>query len=74
MKKQIICNKCGKEFACVNDVLQEDGLFVRKEWGYFSRKDLQIHSFILCEECYDEMIHQFAVPVEVEENSSAVDG
>ena len=29
----------------------------------------EIHRFDLCEECYDAVISQFAIPAEVEENT-----
>ena len=32
-------------------------------WGYFSKKDTQRHQFDLCEDCYDEIIRGFAIPV-----------
>lgn len=74
MKKQkVICNKCGKELESENGILHEDGLFVTKDWGYFSGKDLKVHKFNLCEKCYDEMIENFVIPVEVEEKSAAMD-
>lgn len=74
MKKQkVICNKCGKELESKNGILHEDGLFVTKDWGYFSGKDLKVHKFNLCEKCYDEMIENFVIPVEVEEKSAAMD-
>ncbi len=69
----ILCNKCGREMEKKNNILQEDGLFVRKEWGYFSEKDLQVHCFNLCEKCYDHLIEEFLVPVEVEEKTTPLD-
>ena len=38
-----------------------------KAWGYFSKKDMTRHRFILCEECYDKLIAGFAVPPDEEE-------
>lgn len=74
MEKQVlICNKCGKELECKDGILHEDGLFVTKEWGYFSGKDLQIHRFNLCEKCYDELMDGFVVPVEICEKKSVLD-
>jgi len=74
MKKQkILCNKCGKELKIENGILHEDGLFVTKEWGYFSEKDLQIHQFCLCESCYDEFTESFFIPVESQEKKAAMD-
>lgn len=42
-------------------------LTVKKEWGYFSlEKDGQVHSFDICEPCYDSLVHIFAIAPEVE--------
>jgi ribosomal-protein-alanine N-acetyltransferase len=68
MKKQIICNGCGR----ILKAERQDFLTVQKEWGYFSQKDLQIHEFHLCEECYDKMIAGFKIPVEVIETTEVL--
>lgn len=69
----MICNKCGKKLECKDGILHEDGLFVTKEWGYFSDKDLQVHRFNLCERCYDELMESFVVPAEVSDKRSVLD-
>ena len=61
------CNNCGRELKTENGVLMEDALVASKEWGYFSRKDLQVHSFVLCEECCDRIAASFQIPVTVTE-------
>lgn len=58
--EKYICNRCGKELA------QEDVLSVEKRWGYFSDKDNEIHRFDLCEQCYDEIVSTFRIPIEIE--------
>lgn len=63
----IYCNSCSKELKYENGILKEDAFEARKEWGYFSNWDTQIHSFNLCEECYKEIINKFQIPVEVRE-------
>ena len=63
---KIICNKCGKEIAVCNGRLAEDVLQVEKRWGYPSDKDNEVHSFDLCETCYDELVAAFSIPVEIE--------
>lgn len=65
---QLVCNKCGKELKIENGILKEGVFSVKAEFGYFSRKDGRVHEFDLCEDCYDEMVAQFAVPVEETEN------
>ena len=62
--KKIICNKCGKEIPVVNERAEEGVFCVDYTWGYFSEKDGERHTFDLCEDCYDEMIRDFRIPVE----------
>ena len=65
--KEIKCNKCGKDIKKINHNKTEDYLYIQKKWNYFSGKDLTIHSFIVCEKCYDQWIQSFAIPVEEKE-------
>lgn len=62
--EKIICNKCGKEIDASNGMLLEDVLSVEKRWGYFSKKDNRLDAFDLCEQCYDEFVASFSVPIE----------
>ncbi len=64
--KKIICNKCGREIPVLQGVPQEEVLSVEKRWGYFSRKDNQIHRFEICEDCYDELVESFCIKIETE--------
>lgn len=64
MEKKI-CNACGN--AATGDVLD-----MEKRWGFFSRKDGEMHRFCLCEKCYDGMIKGFVVPVSVKEQTELV--
>lgn len=64
--KKIICNKCGREIPVLQGVPQEEVLSVEKQWGYFSRKDNQIHRFEICEDCYDELVESFCIKIETE--------
>ena len=59
-RKEIICNKCGCHMGDLQ-LPQKDYVFLKKEWGYFSRKDLAVHEFYLCEECYDELVCSFTI-------------
>lgn len=66
---QAVCNKCGRTLRVENGVLKEGCFSAEVAFGYFSRKDGTIHRFDLCEDCYDEMTAQFAVPVENSPNT-----
>ena len=50
--KEAWCNMCGKPFL-VNHGTVEEGVCT--------------HTFDLCEDCYDELIRKFRVPVEIKE-------
>lgn len=63
--RPICCNSCGKSLKVENGILVEDAFEASKEWGYFSGRDMEVHHFNLCEECYDKMIAGFKVPVEI---------
>ncbi|MBQ1193131.1 MAG: hypothetical protein IIX45_03320 [Lachnospiraceae bacterium] len=63
------CNMCGKELQMKNDVLTEGALIVDFTWNYFSNKDGEIHSFDMCEECYDDIIKKFKIPVDIEKKT-----
>ena len=60
--EKIVCNKCGKCLKKEHGVILEDFLYIKKTWGYFSKKDGVCHNFILCEECYDKIVQGFAIP------------
>ena len=64
-RKELFCNACGKKIQMENDILREDVFEGKKEWGYFSKKDVTLHSFILCEECYDQLVSSFVIPPEI---------
>ncbi len=64
--QKIICNRCGKEISVVNGHETEGVFHGEYMWGYFSEKDGERHSFDLCETCYDRIVEQFCIPVEIE--------
>lgn len=61
---QIICNQCKKELKIDNGYLKEGCFTADYSFGYFSRKDGTKHQFDLCEDCYDRLVAEFAVPVD----------
>ena len=65
-KKELggVCKMCGRELKTENGLLMEDAFEAAKEWGYFSKKDLELHKFTICEACYDRLIETFLIPVE----------
>ncbi len=60
--RQIVCNMCGQPIPQVTKNHQADYLYLSKEWGYFSNKDLTKHTIRVCEACYDKWIQSFAIP------------
>lgn len=71
-KQKVFCNKCGKKFELDKGIVQEGIFNLEYMWGYFSKKDGEIHSFDLCEECYDKMISEFDIPVDVRESNEMI--
>ena len=71
-KIKISCNRCGKTVKFIEGLLKEDFFEAAKDWGYFSTKDLQTHRFNLCESCYDRMINEFVIPVEIVDKKEAL--
>ncbi len=67
MEQKLICNGCGRSLEVNNGILREDVFEGKKQWGYFSERDGEIHSFLLCESCYDKMIQGFLVAPLVKE-------
>ena len=61
----IICNQCGRVMTVQDDMVKEGVFSAACTCGYFSEKDGEIHSLDLCEECYDEFIKHFKIPVTV---------
>ena len=61
-KYSLFCNMCGKEIKMEKNVAREGVLAVEHTWGYFSEKDGEIHSFDLCEQCYDHLTAQCKIP------------
>lgn len=62
------CNKCGKDMLVENGMTKEGVFHSEYNWGYFSAKDGEKHIFDLCEKCYEEIIKEFAIKVEIKEN------
>ncbi|MCI5954697.1 MAG: hypothetical protein MRZ49_09035 [Lachnospiraceae bacterium] len=69
MPIRVVCNRCGKELKLENGILKEGCISADVCFGYFSRRDGARHRFDLCEDCYDEMISRFCVPVETTEST-----
>ena len=70
--EKIFCNCCGKEMAAENGIVKEGIASFALDWGYFSEKDGEHHSFCLCEDCYDKIVKTFAIPVSVQEKNELI--
>lgn len=64
-QKLLYCNRCGRRIWVEQDLVREGVVRVEQEWDYFSEKDGEIHSFCLCETCYDQIRESFLIPVEI---------
>lgn len=63
-ENEMKCNVCGQLLKDKSDYIE-----IKKEWGYFSDKDTQIHEFRICEKCYDRIVKQFEIPPRVTEKN-----
>lgn len=70
--KAVLCNGCGRRIAHSGNIITSGALSFRADWGYFSNKDGEQHSFDLCEHCYDRIVETFKIPVEIEERTELV--
>lgn len=61
---EVVCNQCGKKMQVENGYLKEGCFSADNLFGYFSHRDGEMHHFDLCEDCYEKLAAQFAVPVE----------
>lgn len=69
---EIYCNKCGKKIDVNNGIVKEGVFSITYGWGYFSNKDGETHHLDLCEECYDELIKSFTIPINIVERNEIV--
>ena len=63
----VVCNCCGKDLLIENGILKEECISVRHNFGYFGKRDGQIHLFDLCEDCYEKLTAGFKIPAEIQE-------
>ena len=63
----VICNCCGKKLAVREGIVREGVLRVDHAWDYFSEKDGEVHHFDICEECYDQLVRTFKIPLDRDE-------
>lgn len=66
-----ICNKCGKKFEYDEGLCGWQNLvhkFVIK-FAYGSKYDYERWDFDLCEDCIEEIVSTFKIPVEVNEHN-----
>lgn len=68
----VYCNCCGLKIPHRGNVIISGALSFRAEWGFFSNKDGESHSFELCESCYDKIVRKFHLPVEISERTEFV--
>ncbi len=62
---EVSCNYCGRQLHVSGGIVKEGIVSVDNVFGYFSDKDGQVHSFDLCEKCYDNLMLQFELPATI---------
>ena len=61
------CNMCGKKIREEAGIPKEDYVAIKKQWGFFSQKDGEIHTIYLCENCYDRWVKTLKNPPQINE-------
>ena len=65
---RIICNCCGREIQITKQHPYPEYVSIRKEWGYDSPYDGEVHEIDLCQDCYAKWIRTFKFAPQVEDN------
>ena len=63
----VVCNKCRKAMEVEGGIVKEGIFEAEYRFGFFSNKDGEVHSFDLCEDCYDQITADFLIPPDVKE-------
>ena len=63
---------CYMQLLWTKDNDREGCVSLEIPFGFFSEKDGEIHCFDLCEFCYDRMIADFQIPVEIQEATELI--
>ena len=67
---EISCNMCGKKINIIEEKVEDWQLDYFHNfaihYGYGSSKDGESYLFDICEDCLDNIIKQFVVPVSVD--------
>ena len=66
---EAVCNCCQRSLKIQNGITTEGVFSVEYAFGYFSRKDEEIHKFDLCEECYDKWTKTFQIAPDIVNNT-----
>lgn len=70
--QKMVCNRCKKNLFVENGLLKDSAYEGNQTFGYFSRRDGVTHRFDLCEDCYEEWIRMFRIPVTETENAEMI--
>ena len=68
-ENRLVCNGCGRTLRQEHGICREDFVRITKKWGFFSSKDMQKHTLIICEACYDKWIRGLVVQPEITEDT-----
>ncbi len=62
----IFCNMCGYEISKDDYGYYSSYFDTAFRWNYPSKFDNEVHSFQLCEKCYENLISNFKLPPTIE--------
>ena len=61
---EVVCNCCRKNLLVGNGFLKEECIQVEHDFGFFGTKYGLSQRFDLCEDCYQKITENFAIPAE----------
>ncbi len=69
---EMSCDCCKRKIKVENGIVKEGVFSIDYAWGYFSKKDGEIHSIDLCEECYDRIMIEEGIGVLKKDNTELI--
>lgn len=69
---EMFCDCCNRKINVENGIIKEGVFSIDYSWGYFSKKDGEIHSIDLCEECYDRIMKENNINIFRKENNELI--
>ena len=71
--EHIVCNCCGKKIQISDQHPYPEYISIRKEWGFDSPYDGEVHEIDLCQECYQKWIQTLKISPQTENDEATAE-